>query len=567
MSNSIPASQLVSVIPGVLGAGGNALSLNSVFLTQDTSIPLGTVMPFATAADVSAWFGPNSAEAQYAAIYFSGFIGANTLPGTLYFAQYNTAAVGAYLRGGSVAGLTLAQLQAISGNLDVTIDGRPVLGASVNLSSATSFSDAASQISAGLAAGTVFSGTASQAAGVVTISATASGFLKVGDTIAGTGVEPSSTVVSFGTYTAQSGVGTVNVSTSGTVTSGTATVAGIGTCSYDSLRKAFVISSPDTGATATIGYGTGTLAPLLFLTAATGAATSQGAAATTPAALMASVVAATQNFATYMTVDEVTDDVKLEFAAFANSTNQRYLYVVQDSNAAVLLPNASSSFGVLTAAYNGVMPVYDSTGGTLAAFICGTAASIDFTETAGRITFAYKGNLQVVPQITNATTADNLIANGYNFYGAYATADQAFQLLQPGLVSGAWEWADAYINQIKLNSDLQLALLELLANTKSIPYNAAGYGLIRSACLDPITSALTFGSIQPGVALSAAQAAEVNTAAGVKISDTLQNVGWYLQILPASAPTRSARTSPPMTLWYADGGSVQKLNLASIDVQ
>ena len=567
MTNSIPASQLVSVIPGVLGAGGNPLSLNAVFLTQDTSIPIGTVQPFSTAAAVSAWFGPNSAEAQYAAIYFSGFTNANTLPGTLYFAQYNTANVGAYLRGSTVAGLTLAQLQAMSGVLDGTIDGRTVLGAAVNLSGATSFSNAATLIQAGLTGGTVFAGTASQSAGVVTISATASGFLKVGDVLAGTGVELASTITSFGTYTTASGVGTVNVSTTGTVASGTADVAGIGVVAYDSLRAAFVVSSPDTGATTTIGYASGSLAPLLFLTQATGAVLSQGAAATTPAALMASIVESTQNFATYMTVAEVADSVKLQFAAFANASNERYLYVVQDSNAAALGANASTSFGVLTGGYNGVMPVYDSTGGTLAAFICGAAASIDFTETAGRITFAYKGNTQLVPQITDATIANNLIGNGYNFYGAYATADQAFSLLQPGLVSGPWKWADAYVNQIKLNSDLQLALLELLANSKSIPYNAAGYGLIRSACLNPITSAVNFGSIQAGVALSAAQAAEVNTAAGVKISDTIQNVGWYLQILPATAAQRVARTSPPMTLWYADGGSVQKLNLASIDVQ
>jgi hypothetical protein len=106
----------------------------------------------------------------------------------------------------------------------------------------------------------------------------------------------------------------------------------------------------------------------------------------------------------------------------------------------------------------------------------------------------------------------------------------------------------------------------LLTTVKSLPYNNNGYGMIRGACLPVITQALNFGSIQPGVALSASQAASVNAAAGVAIDTTLENVGWYLQIQPASPQVRGNRTSPPMTFWYTDGGSIQKLNLASIDI-
>jgi hypothetical protein len=73
-----------------------------------------------------------------------------------------------------------------------------------------------------------FSGTGSQAAGVVTISATASGYIDVGMTLAGAGVEAGSVVTSFGTYTVAAGTGTVNVSTSGTVSSGAVTGQQVG---------------------------------------------------------------------------------------------------------------------------------------------------------------------------------------------------------------------------------------------------------------------------------------------------------------------------------------------------
>jgi hypothetical protein len=101
---------------------------------------------------------------------------------------------------------------------------------------------------------------------------------------------------------------------------------------------------------------------------------------------------------------------------------------------------------------------------------------------------------------------------------------------------------------------------------KSVPYNPQGYGLIRAAVQDPINAALNFGAIRAGVPLSAAQIAEVNAAAGVPIDGLLSTRGWYFQVLPATAQIRALRQSPPCTLWYMDGESVQQINLASIDV-
>jgi hypothetical protein len=91
--------------------------------------------------------------------------------------------------------------------------------------------------------------------------------------------------------------------------------------------------------------------------------------------------------------------------------------------------------------------------------------------------------------------------------------------------------------------------------------------MIRASLTDPINQAQNFGAFQPGVTLSNLQAIEVNTAAGLNIAPTITNVGWYLQVKDASPQTRAARGSPPCTFWYADGGSVQRINLASIEVQ
>jgi hypothetical protein len=52
--------------------------------------------------------------------------------------------------------------------------------------------------------------------------------------------------------------------------------------------------------------------------------------------------------------------------------------------------------------------------------------------------------------------------------------------------------------------------------------------------------------------------------AGVPIDAVLSSRGWVLQILAASAQVRAARGTPPMTFWYASGGAVQSITLASI---
>lgn len=509
--STIPASQKVKVTPNVLSAGGRALDIIGVLLTTSTQVPIGDVHQFATAADVGSYFGLGSTEHALAVIYFSGFDNSNVKPSKVYFAQYHPAAVAGYLRGGSMGGVTLAQLKAFAADtLTVTFAGTAKTSGSIDLSAATSFSNAATIIQAAF---------------------TTPGFA----------------------------------------------------VTYDSTSQAFVFTSTATGATETIVYATSgaTLAAELKLTSATGATLSQGADVITPGAMMDGVSAATQDWATFMTCQD--PDVsgnanKLLFAAWANGQVDRFAYICWDTDASPANSSpATGSLGYLIGPngnnYSGTCLIGGdgNSAGTVsasyAAFICGAAASIDFTETNGRITFDFKSQSGLAATCTNATAADNLISNGYNYYGAFATANDEFVFFDEGTISGPFEWLDSYVNQIWLNNQFQLALMVLLTTVKSIPYNKAGYALIEAACMDVINQGLNFGAFRAGVTLSAAQAAEVNSAAGVKIDTTLNQQGWYLQVLDANPQVRQARGSPPCTFWYMDGESVQKINLASVNVQ
>lgn len=506
---SIPASDIVQVNPGVVGTGGNPLALNGVILTKNVLVPAMAAVSFASADAVSAYFGPSSDEYALAQTYFLGFDNSTKKPGTLWFAPYvDTGGRAAWLQSGSLAGMSLTTLQALSGTIIVTVDGTLKTSSSINFATATSFTDAAAKITAGFTGSPL-------------------------------------------------------------------------TATWNAVTGKFVLTSATTGASSTMTFATGTLSTSLNLTAATGAILSQGDVADTPATALDALKAYTQNWVDFMTTWEPDTATKTLFAVWANAQNQRYAYVCWDTDAQAIVNGSATAFGAVAKsnAYDGVVCVSGDSAAavvqgttlavlarSLAAFTLGCVASIDFAAANGRITTAFKHQSGFLPTVTDQQIATNLLANGYSFYGKYATANDQFNFFYNGQMSGKWKWLDTFVDQVYLNSQFQLALMSLLTSIGAIPYNAQGYGLIRAAMLDPITSALNFGAIRSGVSMSAQQKAIVNQAAGLDVSSIIEQQGYYLQILDPGAQVRGLRGTPVINFWYTDGGAVQRIQLASIDI-
>lgn len=152
---TIPISQVVDIVPGVVGTGGNPLSLNAVVVSNNISLtPTSQLLEFPDPDTVGDYYGSNSVEKQIADKYFAGYDSSFKKPGALYFTGYTeTGATAAWLRGISLAGTTLAELKAISGSLAIYIDDTEYQAMSLDLSAATSFTDAASIIATALAVG------------------------------------------------------------------------------------------------------------------------------------------------------------------------------------------------------------------------------------------------------------------------------------------------------------------------------------------------------------------------------------------------------------------------------
>ena len=141
-------NNFVNITPGVVSAGGTALDLTGLFLTQNGYAPYGSVLSFPNQASVATYFGAASAEAQYSTNYFNSYDNSFTKPAKILFTRYPLTAISGFLRGGNLSALSLTALKALTGTIALTVGGTLFTSSTINLTSATSFSSAATLIQA-----------------------------------------------------------------------------------------------------------------------------------------------------------------------------------------------------------------------------------------------------------------------------------------------------------------------------------------------------------------------------------------------------------------------------------
>ncbi len=331
---------------------------------------------------------------------------------------------------------------------------------------------------------------------------------------------------------------------------------------YNSSYNAFVVASSVTGNNSTITFpsvpASGTdISALLGLYESDGAVISQGSDAMTLTNELNALIKKSQKFVTIMLAFQETAEEALEIANWVNSFGTRFLYLYNETSAVPTTGVDVACFMKTVADFYGVSGQYNDKGAC--AFVGGVIASIDWSRYNGRKTLAYKTSSSLSPMVSDDTIANNLLANGYNFYGSYGNASNDLNLFQNGQCSGVSRWIDTYCGQIYIADALQNAWVNILSNSNTIPYNDDGYALLKTAAQDPIVAAINCGVIRKGVSLSESQRAQVMSEAGLDISEELSIMGYYLQILDPTAEVRANRGTPIINLWYMDGGSVQKI--------
>ena len=508
---AIPASELVRVQPRVLAGTGQDLAFNGLFLTENALAPVGTLLTFRDTASVSEYFGPVSNEAKAAAVYFGGYNNSFLKPTQLYMWRSHKNAATAFVRSAAFSTAAVKTLpdsiKAITdGTFNVTIGGTAVALTGINLSGVTSISDACAQITAKIRA-------------------------------ISTEEKPVEAVANA-------------------------------SLTWDSVLGAFTLTAGKASADTGISGISGDIASIFGLSASS-AVVSAGADAQDYSSAMDEVCGQTQNFVTFSTVTKPDKADALALAGWSNTQygeGNQFLYVYWSDDAVLKTADASetAAAAIRDAEYNGVAGVFGDV--RYPAFIMGSAGSIHWDRIGGTITFAFKAQSGLEANVTDKDDAANLIANGMNFVGNYASRNDNFIFLQHGRMFGQWAWIDTYLNSCWLNNALQVQILGGLQLAARVPYNEAGYIRIRAWVQDVVDRALTNGVIDRGIRLSETQKTELISEAGKDISTDLYNNGYVLQIEDATAAIRQARISPSMSFWYTYGGSVHKINLPSTAV-
>lgn len=503
---AISANQIVQVLPRILKGTGSDLVFNGLVLDTNAVIPTAKPISFPSADDVADYFGTDSKEYEFASIYFGGFNNSQIKPSLLYFYKLCPNGAAPFIRGASLKPATaLVALKAINaGAISLTLTGTKYNVTGIDLTGITSLSDAANLVKSAI----------------------------------------------------NTAIGAESGSDDGV------------SLEFSSVTNTFTLASIKVGEEQSLTEVTGTVADALGLSDET-AVVSAGANVMTVTDTMTELTNQFQNFVTFTTLDEPSDADALLLAQWATTQangGTMYLYVCWDSAKGNLDATNETVIAELLQKEEVTATCVAYPDAKKAAFIMGTAASINWDQRNGTITFKFKAQSGIAADITETAQAVALESHKVNYYGNWATRNDNFVFLAEGRILGEWDWIDTYLNACWLCNALQVQLMVAFTEARRIPYTEFGYSQIRANCRDVIERAINNGVINAGVNLSNAQKSQLVSELGDDYSDEIYNTGYYLQIVDATANIRQARTSPACNLVYTYGGAIHRLVLPAIAV-
>ena len=508
MATAISANRLVTIQGGAISSNFTPLTMAGLILTKNPIAPFNTVLSFSSLTEVGNYFGISSNEYNYATNYFKGYTGSLNTPKYLLFSFYTVTAIAPFTRGVALGSNDLLALKAITaGVLTVNFNGVAKSTSPINLSTYNSFSAMAGAIQTAL----------------------------------------------------QAQIATATVS-------------------WDTVTNAFTISNGVTGSSSTVAFCTATtLSNTMQIVESTGAILSQGSGALTPQANLNNVIAQNINWISFTNLFDLSTDTGystyLAFANWVSLQNNNFVYFGwSDETNLTLSGNMSNvAYALVTAGYGSVdgvgqitynIPIFLNYGvQDIACFMMGIGASINYQSLNGTISFAYKQQDGLVPSVNNNDAYDALLLNGFNVYGIFNSRASSYNFTQNGTIGGIYEFIDNFYNQAWLADNIQNTILTLLSKSGKLSNNQNGYGILKSVLQGVMQQAINNGVVQVGNTFDSTVASILQTQAGYDITPQLTNVGYVIQIVPATPAQRTARTLPFVNIWYTNGGSINTINV------
>jgi len=494
---NISQSQYVKIVSGVGGvSAATEKELIARVATENTKAPANTILEFEGLDAVGAYFGTTSLEYAFAAVYF-GFISKSMRqPKKISFVRSTLSGLApAIYPTKSVA--DLATIKAITaGSFSLSMGGLTYEVTGLDFSSATSYADVAAVIQTGIRANTA------------------------GSTL-WTGA--SCAYQSFGTVITLTGgaVGNAVIVPATAATSGT-DISGLLGWDADS-------------------------APIL----------SQGVAAQTVSEFLASNLNLSNNFASFLFLQDLTTDQITEAAQYTHAANVQFKYIqrVTSTNYATIKAAVSG--------FSGVCLVYDAyaDNSQIATLPAAIWAAADYDAVNGAPGAEYQQNASIEPSVFTDSLYSTLTAARINFMGRTQQAGQPISFYQPGYLQGSVLDEGVFMNEVWLKDKFVTACLNTQLALEKWPTGDDGLTIFDNITSPIRSQAKDNGVVAIGKTLTTTQRAYITQLTNDNTAwQQVQNQGDYMYRY-ITTETSNGNTSYVLkyTYIYSKGDQIRKV--------
>ena len=332
-----------------------------------------------------------------------------------------------------------------------------------------------------------------------------------------------------------------------------------GTCTWDAVRKIFIITAKSTGATSTVSYlttaGAGTeIAHKMMGLAADGGTIVDGIAAESITTAMGLLNLANGNWYTFVISETLTDQINLDASAWAESNGyKQYGFTSADSD--ILDPVSSADIFSLIQATGAKRThmLYNADLNSVPSPFA-KAGTVDFNGQNTTLTLMFK----TMPLVTASTSLtetqrQTILDKGGNFYGQFSDAQGNLLTFYESGQNANGDFFDTIQGLDWLRDAVQKAILTVLyTSTTKIPQTDAGVQQLISAAAAACEQGVTNGLMAPGV-WSGPDVGQVKTG------DILR-AGYYIyaaSVNDQSQSDRDARKAPLMQILIKLAGAIQ----------
>ena len=279
----------------------------------------------------------------------------------------------------------------------------------------------------------------------------------------------------------------------------------------------------------------------------------------TPVEAMQRTADESNNFGSYVFIEDLTPSQIAEVAEWNNTTNVQYLYSVP-----VTEENYEEIASVVTG-MNGVALTYDD--GEFAEYMpCAVLASTNYNRINATQNFMFQKFDGATATVTTEALADTLDALKINYYGATQSAGQPLAFYQRGVLQGSIDDMGVYCNEMWLKDKIIVAGFNLFLAVGKVPANLKGNAMITGVMLDIFNLALVNGTFSPQKNLTSTQKAYIeNLTNDPDAWQTVYNNGYYFTA-SVDPVTQNGLTNYVFNyiLIYSKGDAIKKIEGSNI---